>query len=97
MLVVNFLDCLCVVTFAQYGNGRTAIELDEEATGEPMATATVNVPDYPLAPNEVVIKNYSENEGMLDVLIKAGIVSEPKGNAIRGLSTPICDLLIEIK
>jgi len=30
----------------------------------------------PLAPGEILIKDYSENEGMLDALVAAGVVSD---------------------
>ena len=40
----------------------------------PMATCTVNAPEYSLQANHVLIKDYSENEGMLSALEEAGIV-----------------------
>jgi acetolactate synthase-1/2/3 large subunit len=57
---------------------------------------TVNIEGYDYGENEVTIKNYSENEGILEVLIENGIVSEPKGYVDNGYVTvPVCDLLIE--
>jgi hypothetical protein len=38
-------------------------------------TATVNLPDEVLGEDEVIIKNYSENEGCLPFLISNGVVS----------------------
>jgi hypothetical protein len=64
--------------------------------GIPYAHATVNIEGYDYGENEVTIKNYSENEGILEVLIENGIVSEPKGYVDNGYVTvPVCDLLIE--
>jgi hypothetical protein len=40
-----------------------------------VATATLNLPEIALGPDEVIIKDYSENEGMLDTLILAGLFS----------------------
>jgi hypothetical protein len=37
-------------------------------------TATVNIPDAHLEPDEMVIKNYSENEGVLEFLQENNIV-----------------------
>ena len=101
--IVRFLDCDCEVVKHQYNNGRTALELiiaenDETRElykGEPMATATVNMPSFNLESDEVVIKNYSENEGMLETLIVAGIVT-PTGKSISNgfVSCPVCKLLI---
>jgi hypothetical protein len=39
-----------------------------------MATATVNLPEQSLLPHQVLIKSYSENEGMLQALQEAGVV-----------------------
>jgi hypothetical protein len=47
----------------------------------PYATATVNVPEVLLADNEVLVKDYSENEGVLDFLIKYNIVT-PTPNGV---------------
>lgn len=74
---VNFLNENCTVIYNQYDcNGRTAIELICE-DGEPMAVATVNIVDENIMDNEVIIKNYSENNGILDALINSGIISKP--------------------
>jgi len=64
------------VEYGEYLNGGTYIELIDTEEGEPYMTATVWVEG--LKDNEVAIKNYSENEGILQVLIDAGIISEPK-------------------
>lgn len=85
----------CNVVKSRYGNGRIALLLEDAVTGEPIAKATVNVPEEPLHENEVVIKDYSENVGMADVLIEAGLVA-PTGHYARvGFVTcPICEVLI---
>lgn len=74
---VVFRGYNCVVRLRQYPNGRHALELVEQGTGQPVAVASVNLPDAPMTDEEVAIKNWSENEGILKVLIEAGIVSEP--------------------
>jgi hypothetical protein len=63
--------------FGKYNNGRTAIELIDLEDGCPVMMATVNLPDVSLSDDEVIIKNYSENEGVLEFLIENGIVSKP--------------------
>lgn len=54
--------------------GRIAIGYMTEEDGYPetAAIATVNVPDIYLEPDEVLIKNYSENEGIMELMVKAG-------------------------
>lgn len=65
---------------AMYDNGQNAILLYFE--GEPYMTATVavNVPGeavYPIEGDDVVIKNYSENTGILEALVGGGIIEKP--------------------
>ena len=62
-------------------NNSPSIQLmmwDEEyATEMPFAKATVYAEGANLEEDEVVIKDYSENEGILALLIKEGIVNKP--------------------
>lgn len=53
--------------------------------------ATVNLAEVDLAPNEVIVKNYSENEGILDALLEGGIV-DPPSRFVRlpYVEVPIC-------
>jgi len=93
---VKFKQWDCEVHFAMYGNKRTAIKLMNAEEG-PIATASVNLPDEPMADNEIGIKDYSENEGMLEVLMEAGIVSKPDRYVASGwVHIPICKLLVEV-
>lgn len=62
-----------------------AITLVDDETGEPIATATVNVPGEPHSsddPRLVWIKDWSENEGMTLALSNAGIV-DLTGHTVR--------------
>jgi hypothetical protein len=52
----------------------TDITLYEEETGEPFMTATVVIDRF-VPIDRAIIKDYSENEGILQALIKAGIVT----------------------
>lgn len=53
-------------------SNNVAIELVGEEG--PHCMASVNVPGAPLSDELVAIKNYSENEGIEQVLIEAGII-----------------------
>jgi len=91
---INFLGFECRIEMGQYSNGRTALELVEIGTEEPVLIATVNAPFEPLMNDEVIIKNYSENEGILEVLIAAKVVGAPIRFASTGwTSSPVCKLL----
>lgn len=97
---VKMLGYSCIVQFAKYADGdRTAIELvvvDTDGTPiEPMARATVNLPGCPLAKNEVFIKNYSENEGIIDILHAAGVISKSIRQTPSGwVQVDVCTLLV---
>jgi len=84
---VLFKSWLCRVVPTKYtNNGSLALTLKEVDTGEPIATATINMIDddaqalidkhfgYEQIP--VYIKDYSENQGMLVALQEAGVVSD---------------------
>lgn len=93
MTTVRFKNWACRVQEGRYGNGRTALQLVDAEDGAPVATATVNLVDQPLAEGEVFVKDYAENAGMLDALTKAGIV-EPTGERVRSgfVDIPKCKL-----
>ena len=88
---LNFNGFDCVIETLEYRNGGTAIELSEAKTGEPIAIATVWVEG--LKEDEVAIKDYSENSGMLLALVANGIVTAPHREVNSGFVTiPICKL-----
>lgn len=71
---VKFKNWDCILNVGSYGDGKIALYLTEEGTGESVATCTVNLVDAPLGKNEVYIKEWSENEGMTDALINAEVI-----------------------
>jgi hypothetical protein len=84
-----------------YSNGRQAIKIISLPKGEVVVKATVNVPDIPLEDGEVIIKNYSENEGVLKFLQENNIIGPVLDDAITGFETVYIvkinsDLLSEI-
>jgi hypothetical protein len=77
----------CFVGAGRYPNGRVALVVFAP-DGEQLATATVNLPDEPCADNEIFVKDYSENEGMADFLVKEGFIEpNPTGFARSGFVT----------
>jgi len=84
----------------EYGNGKTALCL-EGLDGEPIATGTVNLPDVDIGlwkglEGEVVfVKGWSENEGMLEFLVKNKVVrSLGQGVETGFVMADVCELLI---
>lgn len=85
----------CEVKKLNYTNGRVALLLVDTKDGSLITTATINVPEKELKPHEVIIKNYSENEGILDVLIENNIVEVTGEWVMTGyVACPICILKI---
>lgn len=77
---VLFRNWLCNIHLGKYDNGRLALRLTEGKSNDPIATCTVNQPewDYPELddPNDrwIIVKNYSENKGMFKALLDAEII-----------------------
>lgn len=91
---VKFKHWTCDLQKARYCNGRTALVLVDPEDGERVTTATVNLPDEPLAEGEVFIKDYAENEGMVAALQEAGVV-QPTGRVVVSgyVTVPVCKLV----
>lgn len=78
----------------KYWNGQTSIVLIDDEDGSQVMVATVVIDGVVLEKDEVIIKNYSENEGVLEFLIENGIVSKPLRTVSSGWVTcPIVKLL----
>ena len=99
---IKFRNWDCELVQQQYQNGRLALQLvawdndsDKDVVkGELIASCTVNMPDVPLEPNEVLIKNYSENQGMLAALLIAGVVRKTEKSVQSGWAKiSICEIL----
>lgn len=99
MKLVKFLNIDCIVDCSSKYSSTLApvITLLDADTYERVATASVNIsPDvYPNIPeNHTFIKNYSENTGILDILIKADIVELTNVSVKSGFVTiPLCKIL----
>lgn len=80
----------------EYRDGSTALEIIDK-NGEEYATATVCIPGTDVPEGHVLIKDWSENEGVLQSLINAGIVGQPVRNVPSGFVTAqLVELLKDI-
>lgn len=80
--LVNFAGYSCEIRISRYATtNNIAIQLvmkdPDEHYYEPIATATVNA--MPLPDNQIAVKDYSENEGMMDALAEAGVIETYNG------------------
>ena len=90
--MVEYRGIKCHTVFKKYSNGNTRIELIDPHTFIPVVTATTSIDS--LYTNEVAINNHGEHKGLLDILIKESVVSEPHRyiNA-QYHNVPICKLI----
>lgn len=95
MRTVVWGGAVCRLDWSTYQDGRRALRLVHAADGSPMATASVNLPEEPMAEDEMAIKSYSGNAGLLTRLIEKGIVSRPLRHVQSGyVEIPICRVLV---
>jgi hypothetical protein len=79
----------------QYANKRTALILVDANDGEQVACATVNLPEHDLQPGEIIVKTWSENEPMLNFLVKNNIVIDTGREVPTGfVKARVCRLLV---
>ena len=96
---IEFQGYKCSVRTDEYvhnlvnGNRSIAVILVDVDTDEDLFFATANMPHEHLDDGEVIIKDYSENEGMLHTLIMAKIISVPERYTKTGMM-PVCKLRI---
>ena len=93
---VNFKGKNLLVDVFTYDGEDVVIDFQKpRAKDNHYLRATVDL-SIPLPEGLVAIKDYSENEGVLEALVKGGIVSEPMHYFPTGyVQVPICKLLVE--
>lgn len=80
--------------FYKYSNGRIAMSIEDDEGC--IADCTVNIPEARLKEGEVIIKDWSENEGMLQTLIDAHVVEDTGRVFATGfVQANICRLLVK--
>ncbi len=82
----NYYGEQVTIYVTKYSNNqRVCLRLNDAEEGFPFATATVNIPEFNLPKDFVLIKSWSENEGMYSFLLENKIVKKansttPTGN-----------------
>lgn len=75
---VNFNGEELVPVIGEYQNGQTSIELlDKDGMTYMTASVSIEHEMVEVGKDDVIIKNYSENQGILQALYYAGIIEEP--------------------
>ena len=70
----KYIPANTIVNKTQYADGNTALTAIDPISHEPAGTLTVNIPETTLNANHVWIKDWSENEGVLNALIESKLV-----------------------
>lgn len=84
MKEVKFAGFDCIVKRTKYmNNNNLALVLLDKESGEMVARVTVNT-EQKLPDDVALVKDYSENEGMLEAITEAGLVEEVIGYAPLG-------------
>ena len=95
MKTVKFNKWECNVQLSEHVGGHNALILRDINTDEVIIIASVNLKEMPMNIDEVAIKDYSENQGVLKALRKAGIVGKPVKWVRSGfVRIAICKILI---
>jgi len=93
---IKFNQWNCTAVGMLYGSGNRAIQLIDAEDHEPIAVATVNMEPYrndgkEILDDEIFVKDYSENSGMTESLLRADII---KPEIITTLSTACNGIII---
>ena len=81
------------LAWCAYRNGRKCLSIVGEYG--PVCTCSVNLPDEPMAADEMAIKDYSENQGVLMELVRLGIIAKPNRFVQSGyVNIGICKVLV---
>jgi len=103
---IRFKDYNCLVKIEEYISGKMpaiflynadSMWMDDFCIIQGLHvlfTATSNMPDEHLNQDEVIIRNYDENEGIYECLVKAQVISEAI-RFTRYTRQPICKLLLK--
>lgn len=84
------------VRFFPYKAGGIAIELNEPGKDWNVWARCTICPDFPMETGEVAIKNYSENEGLYESLLDAGVIEKAHRKIPCGwISAPVAFLTPE--
>lgn len=96
MRKMNYKQYKAVVVRSKYmNNDNLALMLIDEKDGSPITTITVNTEDK-LPEGFGYVKNYSENEGIMEVLQEEGLIKEVLGHKQMGwVTVPLVEFNLE--
>lgn len=99
-MIIQFKNYKCLVVKQPHRDGTMGIQLVDSITHEPIASPTcpasaLEHPLPPLKPEFVLVKDYSENTGMLEALTSQGVVEDMRLPIPTGfVNVWLCKLLV---
>lgn len=81
---------LVKLSFGYYDNDRLALNLVEVNTLCPYTTVTINMPKVNISKDQIIVKNYNENKGIIGFLLKNKLVKEDYNYFYVGLGGQCC-------
>lgn len=72
--VVKFAGHECKPVIRPYTSGRIYMQLLDHEDGSPVARVTLDIDSIPVIDDMMIVKSYSENEGIYQSLLEAGII-----------------------
>lgn len=87
----------CVPVKLRYHDGNPRLSFSDSETGEQIATVSANLPEYAhlLRENQIFMKTYSENQGMLECLVREKILEATDRSVSNGFcSFPVATILV---
>lgn len=72
--VVKFGGYNCTLVIRPYNSGRVYMQLIDKEDGMPVARVSLDMDPVPVNKHSILLKSYSENEGIYEALLAAGII-----------------------
>ena len=75
-VVVTLNNIECNIQSRKYNSGRLFMTLNSILDNSQVARITLDIDDVPVIDNMIILKDYNENEGVYDALLKAGVIEQ---------------------
>lgn len=92
---LNYKNFQVTVKKSTYFNNNLRVDLIDVEDGLTVATVSVNVKHVPLEKDQIIVKDYSENEGMADWLLENKVAEKTDTHVFVGSSKcPIFKIIV---
>lgn len=74
--VVNFNNNKCFIKVRPYNSGRLFMSLIDSEDGYAVCRVTLDIDAIPIMDDMIIVKSYSENEGLYEALLESDIIKK---------------------